>query len=514
MNDLPAGNLGQVIDLGKRTVEGTFFLRRQDGPPIRSPFIPRDTGSQDGVRHCLTYDGGGSNIREELVRLIDSATRRVFVATLFLGDEQVRQALERAVDRLQGGVYVVSALDDRGLNKAINDASDTLDVDTQIEFRNFTRLTTSGIYVRGYPGLHAKFAVVDDARALVSSANLVTRSFTCVGENGMVLEGVDEVAVLSWAFRRLWRQSPWDMPPAPSYHSVRDRSPADDALNEVAETGRLLWTWQDQHRILDDIRRTIDQAEHELILGTFSIGNMTFDMPKAPARPEILYDPVCRAIERGVRVRMLLRGRNHVESSRAEAAAFQAAGVEIYADTLTHAKGCLADRRIGSLFSANFMTTMGLTGGMELGMRLDGTGALGEAWRYFEHYMAETDLDLAVNPLAGVTADRLLADSLRPWPPPGHGHVTCDGQTWTQLATHTGPALWEQDGDHQLVYSGTRCYRISGEGARWRIEPANSPAGYRNSRQLLEGWISPRRGNRSGNPISRGIFAPVLSRDG
>jgi phosphatidylserine/phosphatidylglycerophosphate/cardiolipin synthase-like enzyme len=511
VNELQAGSLGQVIDLGKRTVEGAYFLRRQDGPPIRSPFISRDTGSPDGVRHCLTYDGGGSNIREELVRLIDSASRRVFVATLFLGDEQVRRALERAADRLQGGVYVVSALDDRGLNKAINDASDTLDVDTQIEFRNFHRLTTRGIYVRGYPGLHAKFAVVDDAHALVSSANLVTRSFNCVGENGVVLDGVDEVAVLAWAFRRLWRQSPWDMPPASSYHSVSDRSPADDALNEGPEASRLLWTWQEQHRILDDIRRTIDQAENELILGTFSIGNMTFDMPKAPARPEILYDPVCRAIERGVRVRMLLLGRNHVESSRA---AFQAAGVEIYADTLTHAKGCLADRRIGSLFSANFMTTMGLTGGMELGMRLDGTGALGEAWRYFEHYMAETDLELAVNPPAGATADRLLADSLQQWPLPSHGYVTCNDQAWTQLATHTGPALWEKDGDHHLVFSGARCYRLSEEGTRWRIEPANRPAGYRNSRQLIEGWISPRRGNRSPDSISRGIFAPVLRRAG
>ena len=241
---------------------------------------------------------------------------------------------------------------------------------------------------------------------------------------------------------------------------------------------------------------------------------MTFDMPKAPARPEILYDPVCRAIERGVRVRMLLRGRNNAESSRAEAAAFQAAGVEIYADTLTHAKGCLADRRVGSLFSANFMTTMGLTGGMELGIRLDDTDALDEAWRYFEHYMAEADLELVVNPTAGDADDRLLADSLRRWPRPSDGHVTCSDQAWTQLATHTGPALWEQDGDQQLGFSGTRCYRLSGEGARWRIEPANRPAGYRNSRQLIEVWISPRRGSRSTHTSSRGIFAPVLRRDG
>ncbi|MFF0319034.1 phosphatidylserine/phosphatidylglycerophosphate/cardiolipin synthase family protein [Micromonospora sp. NPDC005252] len=500
------------IDLGLRTLKGGYFLKREDAPQ-RTSFVSQHAGQVTGYRHCLTYAGGGSTIREELIDLIDSAKKRVFVATLFLGDEDVRHALERAANRLQGGVYVVSALDDRGLNRAINDASDTMDIDTQIEYRNFTRLTTSGIYVRGYPGLHAKFVVVDDARALVSSANLVTRSFNTVAENGLVFEDVEEVAVLAWVFRRLWRHSAWDMPPAPTHHSVHDRIPDDDALPDSHNGSRILWTWQEQHRILDSMRRTIDQAVEELILATFSIGNMTFGLPKQPARPELLYEPVCRALDRGVRVRMLLRGRNISEASRAEASAFQKAGVEIYADRLTHAKGCIADRRTGSVFSANLMTGMGLTGGMELGTQLDGTGALEDAWLYFQHCMTESDLEFKLDPPAREAGDRLLADSLRSWPRAPQGFVTCSDQTWLQLSSHTGPALFQQDGEDFSILSGSRCYRLSGDRARWLIEPAMGPSGSQASGRVLQSWISPRRSESPPTIGHRGIFAPVISRE-
>jgi hypothetical protein len=43
------------------------------------------------------------------------------VAALYLGYASVWEALVRAVDRLRGGVYVVAALDNKGLDKAINE---------------------------------------------------------------------------------------------------------------------------------------------------------------------------------------------------------------------------------------------------------------------------------------------------------------------------------------------------------------------------------------------------------
>lgn len=81
------------------------------------------------------------------------------------------------------------------------------------------------------------------------------------------------------------------------------------------------------------------------MLATFSIANMAHALPKMPAEPKLLYDPVCRAINRGVRVRMLLRGRNNIHAARAEASAFAEAGVEIVPDSLNHAKGVIVRHR-------------------------------------------------------------------------------------------------------------------------------------------------------------------------
>jgi hypothetical protein len=64
-----------------------------------------------------------------------------------------------------GFVGAGAALDNKGLDKTINETDDITDVDKQIEYRNFKEITTRGIYVRGYPGLHAKYVVVDDAQS-------------------------------------------------------------------------------------------------------------------------------------------------------------------------------------------------------------------------------------------------------------------------------------------------------------------------------------------------------------
>jgi hypothetical protein len=141
------------IDFGARTVPGGFFLMR---PMERTPFVPSGLDRDMPHRHCFTYAGGGSTIRDELTTMLDSARSKIFVGVLFLGDASVRTALVRAAERLRGGVYIISAFDKKGLDKAINAVDDNTNVDEQTEFRNFQELTRRGIYVRGYPGLHRR----------------------------------------------------------------------------------------------------------------------------------------------------------------------------------------------------------------------------------------------------------------------------------------------------------------------------------------------------------------------
>lgn len=488
--------MSDVLALGDRTVSGEFFVRRPDAPP-RSEFLPASGGAGERYRHCFTYEGGGSTIQRELLDLIEGARKKIFIAVLTLGDRELREALTRAAARLRGGVYVVSALDNRGLEEAINEYDDDRDIDRQLEHRNFRELTRFGIYVRGYRGLHAKFAVVDDRVALVSSANLVTRSFTETGENGVVVTAPGDVDTLARVFARLWQLSQWDMPPSASHpgivdkHTPATRIPAPAAA--VSGPGPI-WTWEEteaDHHIARTFVETADSARADLVIATFSIVGIAFRLQKYQSRPDLLLEPVRRAVDRGVRVRVLLRGRNFLPAARVEATALADVGAEIIPDRRNHAKGVIADRERGALFSANFTVPRGLTGGVEMGMRLDGTAALTEAHRYFEHVMAEADMEFVRDPALGELAGTLYAEALTRWPLPDRMLVAVSDGDWESLASGHGVVAYERANENAPVtlYSGRRSWMLRREAEGWTLtrhgDGSRQPAAER-----FEDWLT------------------------
>ncbi|MEV4320514.1 phospholipase D-like domain-containing protein [Actinocrispum sp. NPDC049592] len=493
-----------TINLADRVVPGGYFLRNP--AKKRTPFTASGADRDAETRHCWTYAGGGSSIGLELIQMLDTARDKVFVGTFYLGDTEVRKALMRAADRLRGGVYVLSALDNKGLDEAINKVDDATPIDEQTEYRNFGELTKRGIYVRGYQGMHAKFVVVDDKVALVSSANLVTRSFDNVGENGVVVSNPSFVDSLARLFARLWQESKWDMPPHHETPTVADRHLGEATTSHITlaepDGNGPIWTRSTQRSIAKALYETVENAQADLMLATFSIANMAHALPKTPAEPKLLFDPVCRAIDRGVRVRMLLRGRNNVHAARAEASAFAEAGVEIVPDSLNHAKGVIADGTRGALFSANFLTDLGLTGGVEVGMRLDDTPALAEARRYFEHVIAEADLRFAADPQLGELAQSIYARALAPWPLPEKIDVIVENMHWQQFADQEGVVLYERSGDGPItLYSGRDRWRLENmEGWWWLgpIEQAATPAA-----DIFESWLVAR--NRPPEMVLRGL---------
>jgi len=499
---LPSGR----IELGRRVVHGGFFATRRD-PPARTPFIPQRAASEDPYRHCVTYIGGGSSIQDELVEMLDSAREKVFVATLYLGDAEIRRALLRAAERLRGGVYVVASLDDKGLDMA-NETDDTTAVDKQTEYRNFKEITTRGIYVRGFPGLHAKYVVVDDSVALVSSANLGTRAFRETGENGVVVTSRPDVLRLATLFARLWELSPYDLPPNRGEHGVTDRTPGTPpTVPDVAGNGPV-WTWAPRTSLLDAAHDIINSASADLVLATFSIAGLTHPISRDhPAQPGLLFEPVRKAVDRGVDVRLLLRGRNNSDASRNEAAAFADAGVSIFADRHHHAKGVIADRARGALFSANFVAHKGLTGGIEVGMRLDGSPAINDAYAYFEHVMAESDMELVRDPLLGDLASTLYADSFTRWPHPEVIEVSATPEDWDTLAAQSGVVLYESAGSDLIILrSGGDRWELAGNGAERSLTRARDSSS--DAAATLEGWL--RRRPAAG--VQRGLCPAALTR--
>jgi hypothetical protein len=189
----------------------------------------------------------------------------------------------------------------------------------------------------------------------------------------------------------------------------------------------------------------------------------------------LLLDPVRAAVERGVDVRLLLRGRNIGDATRREAQAFTDAGARVVPDRLNHAKGAIADAARGALFSANFVPHLGLLDGVEVGMRLDGTRALAEASRYFDHVMAEADLDFRSDLTADELAAGLYADSFSAGPVDAPLLVSASAANWSTLAAGTDFALYEAESEKQVtIYCERRQWRLLRDGSHWVVGGVSS----------------------------------------
>jgi phosphatidylserine/phosphatidylglycerophosphate/cardiolipin synthase-like enzyme len=404
-------------------------------------------GTHD-LRHSHTYVSGVSTTRTDLVDLIDRASERVLIASYLIGDGALSDALERAAVRLRGGVHVIVNLHGGAFADNVHEAAERM---------RFECLSARGVMIRGYPGCHAKFAVIDDQAAFVHSANFMTRAFDVTGENGVVIFDQREVAEAARFFEVLWHGASWEMETTGDrVVSRRHPDPLPRHLRADPPEVGLIWTFNEAHLILGAITELISTAERELIQATFNVSEMS-------RRPELLHDHLRDAVARGVAVRLLMRARSGQDAG-AEAAALSDIGVKLYPCSLNHAKGVVADRVRGALFSANLDARFGLDTNVELGVRLDRTPALAEALRFLEHSMAEHDRDFVRDPDARTLASGWASPRL-----PAGEQVEVDSShaDWKRLSDlRSGPVIFEQEPD---------CLSIFAEYQSWRLNP--HPAG-------------------------------------
>lgn len=438
-----------MIDTGALLVRGGFFIVRPTRS-VRTPFVPAAPFDRD-YRHSHTYVGGHSTTRTDLIDLVDRASERVFIASYMIGDAELSDAIERAASRLPGGVHVIVNL----LGGAFGD-----NVDEAVERKRFEELSSHGVMIRGYPGCHAKFAVVDDQAALVHSANFMTRAFDVTGENGIVIFDHVEVARAVRFFERLWCGATWELDTSGNHVvSQRHPEPLPTCLRATSPKVGLIWTFHDEHLILNSIIDLISTAERELILATFNVSEMT-------RRPDLLHDHLRDAVTRGVTVKILMRARSGLEAG-GEAAALQDLGAKLYPCSLNHAKGVVADRVRGALFSANLDSRFGLDNSVELGVRLDGTPALKDALRFLEHSMDEHDRDFVRDPDARTLAVGWGSEQLSAIDPID---VTASVEDWKLIGDiRHGPIVFERTLERLSIYA---------EDQSWRLRPDPVGNGY------------------------------------
>jgi len=509
-----------TVDLGSLTHDEGFFLVRGTPDPARA-YTPGDQYPGQAYRHIFTYLRSGSTIKTAAIELIQSAREKVFVASYLLGEADLLKALFSTAERLRGGVYVISELSEKSLAQKLTELEDAADPDSAVRAhkKDFAELTRHGVAVRGHPNCHAKFLVVDDRIALVSSANLDTGGLNRTGENGTIITDANEVDRLARFYTRLWDSCAYEMPAGSADYSVRAHTPRPGRCHVpvpgVSARPGVIWTDGSEQLILGHLHDIIARARHSLLLATFSLNGLT-------SHPELLFDPLANALgHRPLRVWLLCRARNNMRSQRQDATVLHDLGVHIYADSLNHAKGVIADDEHGALFSANFDAQHGLLDGVEMGIRLDGQPALAEASRFFGHAMANADCEFARRPTQRQLDRQLAAGWRSPWPGETEVRVASSTDTWQQfrLAAAAPPVLYSlESGGGIRLYAGTGQWILSepqGRGLR-RLKAAGTAPSWAaegspdSAADVLESWLSPPRRARDRTFPRRGVCPAVL----
>lgn len=502
------------FDIASRSVSGAFFVRsRRAGRSFAesrgvAPYSLMGSAAGNAWERLIwTREGERSTLKEALLEMIRRARRKVFIASFRIGDEDLFRELFAAVDRLKGSVYVITLVDEKSLAKGLAEADDDAGIDQQVLQKQFSSLAERGLYVRGHDGCHAKFVVVDDEVALISSANLEPRAFTTTTEIGVVLRDKGEVARVARLFARLWNECTWEVVPSAAY-SMAKRVKTQPSFQAIPRpTGRqcAIWTHGAEHHILDAAREVIGRAELDLLLASFSLTGMS-------ANRDLLLTAVEKYRKRtGGRARLLVRARNHVRSQRLDAGEFAALGCEVVGDEVNHAKCVIADSTEALLFSANFDAQHGLVSGVEAGIRLVEPQLVRGATAFFEDLLRAAPMALVVSP-SHEALQMLAAAWITPWPEGRALRVEATDADWSALTRLEAgrPVLFERGTDGRLVLiAGQRSFFLHSGGGNRPARIERSGESGIDSSATFEEWLL----TKGPSSAVRGVCAATFVRD-
>lgn len=494
-----------ILDLSGKRIEGGYFTL-SNKPRVAYNWM-EDAGENEYF--LGTYCNSGAPIRDALISMLRNAKKNVFIASFVLGDKDLIEEIIAAADRLRGGVYVICALDDKSLRRGLEDYGEESDESPEERRKNFERLTTRGVYVRGHESCHAKFAIVDDTEAILGSANFVKNGFDWTGEANVRLSSNAEVRRLKELFTALWYQGcTFEIPPGSNYLVV-DRVPTESPIDypgECCKPGSVVWTdGGEKTSLLTSIKQVITGAQRTLTLSSYSIVGMTNNR-------EMLFEDIVSAVKRGVQVQLFVRQRNAFTGQRAELEYLYNEGVAIFGDTRNHAKVAISDDSDAVLFSANFDAKHGLDSGVEVGYRLSDSDQVRSLTRYMEHAIDNADTNYAYHPSLADLDGSLAARWCSEW---GYQDALSasgvkDIVEEFQGASVVPPALYEVRKDGALdiwigdfVLSG----RVSGGQLVDLVSKREAGQG---SVAKLENWLGSVRRKADPNVKQRGFFAGAL----
>lgn len=432
---------------GNAVIRDGFFLKRLE-PGVGLS----DYADVEGhfFKHLSTFPER-STIKEQVIALIESAERNIFFCNFLLQDHDVVEALIIAARRLSGHVYLITTLKSDDFAAAgTSDLDEEQDFEGHIEF--VKRLSSVGLPIKARSDCHAKFMTVDDARAIVTSANAVP---TCYGnvtrangkirdanpENGVLLHTREEVSRLANFFRAMWTDaSNYFVKPDPDIFEVQQIRREASLISPTepkapSAEGEILWTAPSDPRICDRFVRMVQEAKHNLCISTWVIKGM---------ENHRLGEAICDAADRGVFVDILVRGMNYRDDHRAQCYQLaKAMGKQgrILGDFWNHSKAVIVDSQQAMILSANMDAQHGLDNGVEVGFYSTKIKFIKAVEVFFSRLTSEAAFEMACDLTQAEVANRYktpslpqLAGELRILPVGSQRELQTTIQKWLQAA--------------------------------------------------------------------------------
>jgi len=321
-------------------------------------------------------------ILDQVLKLIRKARKKIFLASFLFNHEAVEKALVDAAKRLQGGVYVITVVD-KNLQRRVGYQEDPDDV-MQVELERLKKLSQEGVYIRHHPNCHAKFLVVDDEVAMITSANIRDTSLEHNPELGFVFKERKEVDRLSHLFQHLWiNETEKELVPhkiSPRTLDIQnvDRKPFPEAL-EPAKGEGLIWTCGPNQTSLQQVLiDVIEAAQDNIICSTYNLKAL-FSEEGDPVLP--IAEALTDALGKGINVEILRhvadsqRGQllppGELNTIKALTSCVEAGQLSVFGHPFLHMKYVVADSSQAVFFTANLDGGFGLDSGVDVGWWTD-----------------------------------------------------------------------------------------------------------------------------------------------
>lgn len=340
-------------------------MNAENGKPLGQWTSGDEAGSLPLSRQSLWVNSRECvDLTERLLSAIESAKKTLWVASPFIDDARIVQALKNAKARRVRIKVITDIRNNRGRGKQyLTHGFHTKSVETknfdshQKCIRDLARSRISCRSPTHYP--HFKLIVADDEIAVMSSANLTKNSLGGNAksslEAGLSLVRRDQVEHLVRLLSQLWSSCPFRLILNEKDMSIEQHGSGEqivDVAVAAAQQGLLVNSPGNGHFSLTDaVVNAVDRSKRELLFASMSF----FDADSVPQ----LEVAVLAALARGVKVTAIIRPEHFSkQEARGEypdpsTKRLLMSGMRLLGIPGLHAKGLLVDQAEGIIFSAN-----------------------------------------------------------------------------------------------------------------------------------------------------------------